>query len=1024
MSHSDAARPAPPQIPDHELLEPIGRGSYGEVWRARTVLGVERAVKIVRREAFEDERPFDREFAGITRYEPISRSHEGLVHVLHAGLAPDGSHFYYSMELADDATALSANATEDSRATTENARPTRLPYRAATLGTLLKRNGPLPVERCLDIALQLAGALRHLHAEGLVHRDIKPSNVILVKGRIKLADLGLVTAFGESRSLVGTEGYLAPEGGGTRQADLFSLGRVIYEMATGNDRLDFPNLPSWWLDHPERARLMEFNEIFARACAQDPAQRYADASQMLGDLAMIQGGRSVRRLRQVERRLQLAARAAFGIAVAGCVALAAFALQHRQARHERELRERVEQAEREARRQLYEAEKARARAEIQSGAMGRRASALAAVGRATAATPSLDLRNLAIAAWSLPDLRAVKPSATGHHTNATYVLGSPDGTSLVRAGPDGTIERVDLFSGAIRRWPPPSRADDDRRSGRLLRWTSGVFGGVEEGWVALRGERSGGWIADVSRAELLPVPMTAGADWLSWSSIPGAEDCVLGFKDRRLGVFNVASNAVVRFIDTGVVPSWMASSPDGRWLAISDSREIDILAWPEGVSRSRIAMPDYLRRLTWSPDARRLATSHSNFEINVWDRETGRVLANLRGHNNQILALAFLGGGSWLGSSGWDGTLRLWDVFSGREVARHSLSAEWIGQARSGGRVAVRQGSKRLEWFEFDPPQQPVRAVCLEARGAPHPRAIAIHPAGRWFAVASEEGVPLFDIETAREVAHLEPPGSRKMFRVMFEPDGRGLIASGPGACVRWPVTMEASGELTFGESATYAPGNRLGDSVLGADGKLFAISHDGSSIHVRGAEGTWRRIPCDGTLHSLDLSADGRWLAAGTHHSGWARVWDARTGERVHEFTCAPGVTPRFTPDGRFLMTCSGEEFRLWNLETGQPEKAWARPSDTGLRGKADWPADGRIVAITRSRTQVDLLEGFTDRVLCSLPDGDWEITCLAFDAAGRRLIVGRDSGELQIWDIPKLREDLRGLKLDWNDSPPAAGQ
>src|SRR6266516_3714751 len=91
----------PPSIPDHELLRPIGQGSYGEVWLARNKLGTLRAVKIVYRRTFEDARPFEREFKGIQKFEPISRSHDGLVDILQVGGTEE--YFYYVMELADDA---------------------------------------------------------------------------------------------------------------------------------------------------------------------------------------------------------------------------------------------------------------------------------------------------------------------------------------------------------------------------------------------------------------------------------------------------------------------------------------------------------------------------------------------------------------------------------------------------------------------------------------------------------------------------------------------------------------------------------------------------------------------------------------------------------------------------------------------------------------------------------------------------------------------------------------------------------
>ena len=74
-------------MPDHTLIRRVGKGSYGEVWLARNALGTWRAVKIVRRSAFDDDRPYEREFAGIQRFEPISRSHESQLNILQVGRA-------------------------------------------------------------------------------------------------------------------------------------------------------------------------------------------------------------------------------------------------------------------------------------------------------------------------------------------------------------------------------------------------------------------------------------------------------------------------------------------------------------------------------------------------------------------------------------------------------------------------------------------------------------------------------------------------------------------------------------------------------------------------------------------------------------------------------------------------------------------------------------------------------------------------------------------------------------------------
>src|SRR5206468_4437985 len=123
--------------------------------------------------------------------------------------------------------------------------------------------------------------------------DVKPSNVIFVRGQSKLADIGLVTTVPEARSFVGTEGFIPPEGPGTEKADLFALGRLLYEAATGKDRCEFPQLSADLEDWPasEREALLELNEVLAKLGAPDPADRHANAAEVAGDLNLILAGR-------------------------------------------------------------------------------------------------------------------------------------------------------------------------------------------------------------------------------------------------------------------------------------------------------------------------------------------------------------------------------------------------------------------------------------------------------------------------------------------------------------------------------------------------------------------------------------------------------------------------------------------------------------------------------------------------------------------------------------------------------------
>jgi tetratricopeptide (TPR) repeat protein len=312
----------PASVPEHTLLRPIASGSYGVVWLAHNVVGTPRAVKIVRRDHFERAEDFEREFKGLQKFEPVSRSHEGLVDILSLGLLPDEAGFYYVMELADAAPSASEQGPIHdirSEASGSEAAPLgtdpRIPgYLPLTLRAHFRARGALPAGEVLALGGALAAALAHLHGLGLVHRDIKPSNILFVGGVPKLADAGLVAAVDDARSLVGTAGYLAPEGTGSPRADLYALGKVLYEAAFGKDRQSFPQLPSDLATRPDHGRLLELNAIIATACAQDPRKRYASATAMLADLERLGAGKSVKR-RKAILRLARAAGLVGGIAL-------------------------------------------------------------------------------------------------------------------------------------------------------------------------------------------------------------------------------------------------------------------------------------------------------------------------------------------------------------------------------------------------------------------------------------------------------------------------------------------------------------------------------------------------------------------------------------------------------------------------------------------------------------------------------------------------------------------------------------
>ena len=243
-----------PVVPDHEILRLIGTGAYGEVWLARSLTSAYRAVKVVWREDYEDEVTYVREFEGILHYEPVARKIPGVVHILHVGqgVVANREYYYYVMELADDAY------------TGIHIEPESYVPRTLQSDMELYGHNPMPLDYVLEVGSQLAHTLDGMRCEQLVHRDVKPSNIVFVNGRAKLADAGSV-ALSDNTSFVGTEGYMPPEGPGTPRADVYALAKVLYEMSTGKDRLEFPSLPDDVVEGDSRKRWLEFNEIICAA---------------------------------------------------------------------------------------------------------------------------------------------------------------------------------------------------------------------------------------------------------------------------------------------------------------------------------------------------------------------------------------------------------------------------------------------------------------------------------------------------------------------------------------------------------------------------------------------------------------------------------------------------------------------------------------------------------------------------------------------------------------------------------------
>jgi serine/threonine-protein kinase len=203
------------EIPGYVILEKLGKGSMGIVFKARQT-SVDRVVAVkILLDALAQNKEFIKRFDREAKI-AAKLAHNNVVNAIDAGEV-DGHHFFV-MEYVE----------------------------GSTIKDALDKNDVYEEKTALKIVMAVAEALKHAHQRGLIHRDIKPENVILTKdGGVKLADLGLARltadekwAMSEAGMAIGTPYYISPEQVRGQvdvdiRADIYSLGASLYHMVTG-----------------------------------------------------------------------------------------------------------------------------------------------------------------------------------------------------------------------------------------------------------------------------------------------------------------------------------------------------------------------------------------------------------------------------------------------------------------------------------------------------------------------------------------------------------------------------------------------------------------------------------------------------------------------------------------------------------------------------------------------------------------------------------------------------------------------
>ncbi len=980
-------------IPDYELLRPIGRGAYGEVWLVRSITGALRAAKIVYRSTFQDLRPFEREFDGIRKFEPVSRSQENQIRILHIGRNEAAECFYYVMELADDA------ATGEAPPETPGAFDPAA-YQPKTLREVLTRRGRLPPQECIHLGVALCNALEHLHAHGLIHRDVKPSNIIFVNGQPKLADIGLVSSIDATRSFVGTEGYVPPEGPGSPAADIYSLGKVLYESVTGRNRSEFPLLPADFESMDDRAVVLELNEIILKACAEERSRRYSSAADLRAELLLLQAGKSVKRLHAMERRLKrLTPAVAVAALLAGAIILAQRwenAQVRERERIQAESRARAEAQESAMRSLLYAADMNLA---LQAYARGDFGQAEAFLAGQTPKPGQPDLRGFEWRYLWQACQGQQQYTFTGFSNMVRNAAFSPDGRLLVSACYDQSIK---IWNVADKSLLSSFQTDDQVEDAAFSPDGQRLFYYAESGKMNCRDLASqqllfqvdGGVEAMATSSKLdllaLSVPNPAATNATASSS----DDHCVAVMDSRTGrrlAWLPESGEVLRF------------SPDGRRLAAAGRFGSSIHVWDFAATNvvMSIKCPSVTTDLCFSPDGLTLAEGGGGGELRLWDPATGELQRQIQTQQGTIWQLAYSPDGGTLASAGLDQTVCTWDPHTLAETAvfrGHRGEVMSIAFAPDGRSFATASKDETVRLWNLDKPSRdevltrnvtfwnwPVISSNGGLVAVGIPGGIQVWRAGTNFeAMIYMNAVrPLGFDEDDQAIWALDIAGRAKLLKLgqqldviktvkvtTLDPDDitvraffprRHLLALGQkdGMVRLWD--LDAGTERHLWRACS----SRVASLTFSADGgRLISASEDDYDVKVWDTQTTALLLDLQG--HKLGVfgtafSPDGSQIATASPDDT-CRLWDAQTGRQTAVLAGHKGgaYAVAFSPDGKTLVVGTGDQnVRLWHLKTlrdmGVIE---TEPRSVFYAGFA---ADGRTLATVS-------YDGPTDRSLLRL--------------------------------------------------------
>ncbi|HVS38151.1 MAG TPA: protein kinase [Gemmataceae bacterium] len=1047
-----AARVRPATIPGYEILEEIGRGGMGVVYKARqTSLNRLAAVKMI----------------------------------LAGGRAGANAHARFQME-AEAAAALRHPQIVQIYEVGEHDNLPFLSLEFMEGGSLAQKTAgkPQPARAAAEMVETLARAVHFAHSRGLIHRDLKPANVLLTAdGVLKITDFGLarrlegdagLTRTGE---VLGTPSYMAPEqaapgpsGVGTA-ADVYALGAILYELLTGQP--PFQGATAWDVlaqvqsAEPTPPRRVapktpaDLETICLKCLQKEPQQRYGSAEALADDLRRFLTDRTIQARRAGVRerfwrwgRRNPALAAAAGMAAAALIALVGLSIgfgvyQGRAAdelrREERQTKAAQDQAQglvhdlQKTDRQKALLARQSARLVLEQGQtrceQGDVAVGMLSLAHGLEIVPD-DAPELAaviridLDAWrgSLRPLRLVLPHADMVQT----VVFSPDGRTLLTASNDHAARLWDAVTG--RPIGEPMRHEDIVRAAIFSPDGRKVLTASQDKtamlWDAATGRSIGGpfrhawWVSALAFSPDGETAATASYDhtarlWRVETGAPIGEElktdgivrCV-AFSPNGKTLLTSGDDGTVRLwdVDTGKPhceaqrhrgPVLQASfSPDGKTV-LTGSDDGTARLWDADTLRERGGSPLYrgerLSAAIYSPDGKTILTAGYDDKGRLWDAATGQAIGRPMPHLGRIFAAAFSPDGKTVLTGSEDRTAQLWDAATGEPLGpalpheEAPLAVAFSPDGKTFATASVDHKARLWDATTGDPEPRILR------HGA-EVQAVAFRPNGKMIATGSWDGkVQRWDPDTLQPIGDPLTHNDR-IESAAFSPDGKILLTGGWDHKARfWDADS----------GGTIAPTIDHGDKIFTA-----AFSPDGERIVTTGNDfkaRLWKRssgellhtLPHNKAVWGAAFSPDGRYVATGGYEY-LARLWDADSGELRRTLPHrGPVWGVAFSPDGKtFISGCWDGTARLWDVDTGR--RHTISLAHRGGVYAVTFSPDGRMVLTSSSDGTARLWGPLTGQVLGPPMTHEGGVLAAAVSPDGRTILTGGADRTARLWRAP----------------------